>query len=235
MVQPEPVKMRFLMMVACKTIRQKNTDLASALITNFPDLLLQSTSTGNTLLQLSFKSCNTELSLALIKNMSLAQLNKRDSKGYTYLHKAGSLKSEGLAIIDALISKGVSLVTRDLNDLAPLDFFIMKGYKVAALHLIKYMSAHELNYKPNTAEFPLIAAINMAHISLVREMLKKYVFLSIDDSKGKTVLHLAILKNYVSLAKEIIKKMETSQLSEVDSEGNTALHLAIHKNQVSVA
>jgi ankyrin repeat protein len=172
-----------------------------------------------TLIASSFSPNATKYTLLLLRHG--ADLNKRDSRGYSALDYA--IRARKYDMIQLLIEKGASLETPNENGYTPLLSAIAISDK-RAFHL---MVAKGININKQTGPnglSPLKVAVINGNTAMVKEILALDPELDQKDPLGNTALHYATLVNAVEKIALLKTAGANPRLS--NKEGVTAISIA---------
>jgi len=170
---------------------------------------------------------NEEIVKLLIKHgADLNKVNSRD--GLTALHIA-SLQNK-LSVIEILISNGMDVNVKDLENKTALIYAIEKNNREIVEYLLKNNAKlPEENEIMNQVIHP---AVLYGFQDLAGEIMKKGASLSSKDNNGRSLLHNAVIGMNIEWIDLLLRK--NVDVNKVDSFSRAPLHYSVELNQLDI-
>jgi cytohesin len=153
----------------------------------------------------------------LVKLLGKGQrVNSTDAQGWTPLHHASH--NGKLNAVRILMDQKADPFRKNNQGLTPLKLAQKAHQKKTVIYLKRVIK------KLKSRNKALHRAARQGKLSKVKSLLKKGAQLQAKDSKGRTPLHLAVIKNHYRVVKYLVSK--GASLQAKDRKGRTALTLA---------
>ena len=165
----------------------------------------------------------------LIKNG--ANVNTRDKKRRTILHKAYNTNNKNTKLIKFLIGENTDVNAIDKDGCTPLHNAIRIDNLEAAEFLIN-KGAH-VDAMDHRGDTPLHRVAWENHLKAAKFLIKQDVNINVRDRCGWTPLHSAVWSDHLKVAELLINK--GADVNATDHRGNTPLHRAMWENNLEAA
>ncbi|MBF0360473.1 MAG: ankyrin repeat domain-containing protein [Oligoflexia bacterium] len=165
-----------------------------------------------------------DLYMYLIQKGVKANNPWKDQNGKTPLMYA--IEDNNKNHFDIIVNSGLSLDESDNNGDSALVYAMKKENTKFSLDIINKLDKDALNRANKNGEVPVLSAIKMNDISVLRALIARDINLITQDKKGKLPLQHAIKSNKIEFAKLIINKMDKSELNHINGVGKTFLMIA---------
>ena len=160
------------------------------------------------------------------------QLDIRDSKGWTALHKAIQATNPG--VTKQLLSLGADPTLRTNSNESPLTLAVQFVNSLTEYGLVGPLI--DVNTLDGTMSPPLVSAASLGKATIVKELLNMGANINLKDNKSNNALLVATREGHAAVVNELLSNpRRLPDLEATTLERETALLLAIKLHRIAIA